>query len=198
MVKTHISNPTQWTDVVPETENVLSISTGGGFLFAKYMKDAVSYVKQLDYDGKLVREIQLPGKGTAGGFGGEAEDKELYYSFSNYVTPGTIYKYDIASGKSEVYYKPNVKFNPDDYVSEQVFFTSKDGTKVPMMISYKKGLKKDGKNPTILYSYGGFNISLTPAFSVANAVWMNNGGVYAVPKHQRRWRVRKKMACGRN
>lgn len=195
LVKTHISNPTQWTDVVPETENVLSISTGGGFLFAKYMKDAVSYVKQLDYDGKLVREIQLPGKGTAGGFGGEAEDKELYYSFSNYVTPGTIYKYDIASGKSEVYYKPNVKFNPDDYVSEQVFFTSKDGTKVPMMISYKKGLKKDGKNPTILYSYGGFNISLTPAFSVANAVWMNNGGVYAVPnirgggEYGRKWHI---------
>lgn len=195
LVKTHISNPTQWTDVVPETENVLSISTGGGFLFAKYMKDAVSYVKQLDYDGKLVREIQLPGKGTVGGFGGEAEDKELYYSFSNYVTPGTIYKYDIASGKSEVYYKPNVKFNPDDYVSEQVFFTSKDGTKVPMMISYKKGLKKDGKNPTILYSYGGFNISLTPAFSVANAVWMNNGGVYAVPnirgggEYGRKWHI---------
>ncbi len=195
LVKTHISNPTQWTDVVPETENVLSISTGGGFLFAKYMKDAVSYVKQLDYDGKLVREIQLPGKGTAGGFGGEAEDKELYYSFSNYVTPGTIYKYDIASGKSEVYYKPNVKFNPDDYVSEQVFFTSKDGTKVPMMISYKRGLKKDGKNPTILYSYGGFNISLTPAFSVANAVWMNNGGVYAVPnirgggEYGRKWHI---------
>lgn len=195
LVKTHISNPTQWTDVVPETENVLSISTGGGFLFAKYMKDAVSYVKQLDYDGKLVREIQLPGKGTAGGFGGEAEDKELYYSFSNYVIPGTIYKYDIASGKSEVYYKPNVKFNPDDYVSEQVFFTSKDGTKVPMMISYKKGLKKDGKNPTILYSYGGFNISLTPAFSVANAVWMNNGGVYAVPnirgggEYGRKWHI---------
>lgn len=195
LVKTHISNPTQWTDVVPETENVLSISTGGGFLFAKYMKDAVSYVKQLDYDGKLVREIQLPGKGTAGGFVGEAEDKELYYSFSNYVTPGTIYKYDIASGKSEVYYKPNVKFNPDDYVSEQVFFTSKDGTKVPMMISYKKGLKKDGKNPTILYSYGGFNISLTPAFSVANAVWMNNGGVYAVPnirgggEYGRKWHI---------
>lgn len=195
LVKTNISNPTQWTDVVPETENVLSISTGGGFLFAKYMKDAVSYVKQLDYDGKLVREIQLPGKGTAGGFGGEAEDKELYYSFSNYVTPGTIYKYDIASGKSEVYYKPNVKFNPEDYVSEQVFYTSKDGTKVPMIISYKKGLKKDGKNPTILYSYGGFNISLTPAFSVANAVWMNNGGVYAVPnirgggEYGRKWHI---------
>ncbi len=195
LVKTNISNPTQWTDVVPETENVLSISTGGGYLFAKYMKDAVSYVKQLDYDGKLVREIQLPGKGTAGGFGGEAEDKELYYSFSNYVTPGTIYKYDIASGKSEVYYKPNVKFNPEDYVSEQVFYTSKDGTKVPMIISYKKGLKKDGKNPTILYSYGGFNISLTPAFSVANAVWMNNGGVYAVPnirgggEYGRKWHV---------
>lgn len=181
LVKAHINNPTDWTEVIPETENVLSVSTGGGYLFAKYMKDAVSYVKQLDYDGKLVREIQLPGKGTVGGFGGKEKEKELYYSFSNYVTPATIFRYNSETGTSEIYYKPNVKFNPEDYVSEQVFFTSKDGTKVPMMISYKKGLKKDGKNPTILYSYGGFNISLTPAFSVANAVWMNNGGVYAVP-----------------
>lgn len=181
LVKTNINNPTVWTDVIPETENVLGVSTGSGYLFARYMKDAVSYVKQLDYDGKLVREIELPGVGSAGGFGGKADAKELYYSFSNYVMPGTTYKFDPNTGKSEVYYRPNVKFNPDNYVSEQVFYTSKDGTKVPMMISYKKGLKKDGKNPTILYSYGGFNISLTPGFSVVNAVWMDNGGIYAVP-----------------
>jgi len=181
LVKANINNPKVWTDVIPETENVLSVSTGGGYLFAKYMKDAVTYVKQMTYDGKLVREIVLPGKGTAGGFGGKAEEKDLYYSFSNYIMPGTIYKYNVESGKSEVYYKPKVKFNPDNYVSEQVFYTSQDGTKVPMMISYKKGLKKDGKNPTILYSYGGFNVSLQPGFSVVNAIWMENGGVYAVP-----------------
>lgn len=181
LVKTSISNPTVWEDVIPEAENVLTVSTGGGYLFAKYMKDAVSYVRQLDYDGKLIREIALPGKGTASGFSGKNTEKEIYYSFSNYVTPGTTYKYNVETGKSEVYNRPKVKFNPEDYVSEQVFFTSKDGTKIPMMISYKKGLKKDGKNPTILYSYGGFNISLTPSFSVVNAVWMDNGGIYAVP-----------------
>jgi prolyl oligopeptidase len=179
--KFDINNPTVWTDVIPETENVLSISTGGGYIFAKYMKDALSYVQQYNYDGKLVRVIQLPGNGTAGGFGGKAKQKDLYYSFTNYITPGTIYKFNVENGTSSVYQKPNVKFNPDDFVSEQVFFTSKDGTKVPMMISYKKGIKLDGKNPTILYSYGGFNISLQPAFSVVNAVWMENGGIYAVP-----------------
>lgn len=179
--KTTITNPTVWTDVIPETENVLSVSTGGGYLFARYMKDALSYVKQLDYDGKLVREIQLPGNGTVGGFGGKQKQKDIYFSFTNYITPGTIYKYNVDNGKSEVYQKPNVKFNADDFVSEQVFFTSKDGTKVPMMISYKKGIKLDGKNPTILYSYGGFNISLQPSFSIVNAVWMENGGIYAVP-----------------
>lgn len=179
--KFDINNPTVWTDVIPETENVLSISTGGGYIFAKYMKDALSYVQQYNYDGKLVRVIQLPGNGTAGGFGGKAKQKDLYYSFTNYITPGTIYKFNVENGTSSVYQKPNVKFNPDDFVSEQVFFTSQDGTKVPMMISYKKGIKLDGKNPTILYSYGGFNISLQPAFSVVNAVWMENGGIYAVP-----------------
>ena len=179
--KFNINNPSVWVDVIPETENVLSASTGGGYIFAEYMKDAVSFVQQYDFNGKLVREIALPGKGSAGGFGGKKEEKELYYSFSNYITPGTIYKFNVDSGKSEVYQKPKVKFNPEDYVSEQVFYTSKDGTKIPMMISYKKGLKKDGKNPTILYSYGGFNISLTPAFSVVNAIWMENGGIYAVP-----------------
>ncbi|MGC4128658.1 MAG: prolyl oligopeptidase family serine peptidase [Bergeyella sp.] len=181
LVKANINNPTVWTDVIPETENVLSVSTGGGYIFAKYMIDAVSYVRQMDYDGKPVRDIELPGKGSAGGFGGKLEEKELYYSFSNYIMPGTTYKFNAETGKSEVYYKPKVKFNPENYVSEQVFFTSADGTKVPMMISYKKGLKKNGKNPTVLYSYGGFNISLTPGFSVVNAIWMENGGIYAVP-----------------
>ncbi|WP_407676051.1 prolyl oligopeptidase family serine peptidase [Planobacterium oryzisoli] len=181
LVKTTINDLSSWVDVVPETQNVLSVSTGGGYLFAKYMKDAVSQVLQMDYDGKLIREIQLPGKGTAGGFSGKESESTLYYSFGNYIMPGTTYKFDTKTGSSQVYYKPNVKFSPEDYVSKQVFYTSKDGTKVPMIISHKKGLKMDGKNPTILYSYGGFNISLTPGFSVVNAVWMENGGIYAVP-----------------
>ena len=181
LIKFNIKQPETWTDVIPETENALSISTGGGFIFAKYLKDALTAVQQYDYNGKLIRNIQLPGNGTAGGFGGKKEQKDLYYSFTNYITPGTIYKFNVSGGNSEIYQQPKVKFNPSDYVSEQVFYTSKDGTKIPMMISYKKGLKLDGKNPTILYSYGGFNISLQPAFSVVNAVWMENGGIYAVP-----------------
>ena len=181
LVKINIHQPNNWITVIPETNEVLNISTGGGFLFAKYMKDALSVVKQLDYDGKLIREIKLPGNGTASGFGGKSEEKDLYFSFTNYITPPTTYKYNVDAGTTVVYQKPKVKFNPEDYISEQVFYTSKDGTKVPMMISYKKGIKLDGKNPTILYGYGGFNISLTPSFSVVNAVLMDNGGIYAVP-----------------
>ncbi|MFY1047973.1 prolyl oligopeptidase family serine peptidase [Chryseobacterium sp. GP-SGM7] len=183
LVKTNIQNPSPetWKNVIPETENVLGISGGGGYFFATYMVDAIDKVKQFDKNGKLIREISLPGKGNVGGFGGKKDEKEMYYSFSNYITPGTTYKFNADTGKSEVYQKPKVKFNPEDYISEQVFYTSKDGTKVPMMINYKKGIKLDGKNPTMLYSYGGFNISLQPSFSVVNAIWMENGGIYAVP-----------------
>ncbi|MCX8534543.1 prolyl oligopeptidase family serine peptidase [Chryseobacterium luquanense] len=183
LVKTTIQNPSPetWKDVIPETENVLGISGGGGYFFATYMVDAIDKVKQFDKNGKLIREIALPGKGNVGRFGGKKAEKEMYYSFSNYITPGTTYKFNADTGKSEIYQKPKVKFNPEDYVSEQVFYTSKDGTKVPMMINYKKGIKLDGKNPTMLYSYGGFNISLQPSFSVVNAIWMENGGIYAVP-----------------
>ncbi len=183
IVTVDASNPTpeNWKDLIPETANVLSPATGGGYIFAEYMQDAVSKVKQYDYEGKLVREIELPGVGTAGGFGGEKEEKDLYYNFTNYVTPGSIYKYNVETGVSELYNTPKVDFNPDDYTSEQVFYTSKDGTRVPMIITYKKGLERNGKNPTILYGYGGFNISLTPSFSIANAVWMEQGGIYAVP-----------------
>lgn len=183
LVKTTIKNPAPetWKDVIPETENVLGITTGGGYFFATYMIDAIDKVTQYDRNGKVIREITLPGKGNVSGFGGKEKEKELYYSFTNYITPGTTYKFNADTGKSEVYQKPKVKFNPEDYVSEQVFYTSKDGTKVPMMINYKKGTKLDGKNPTIMYSYGGFNISLQPAFSVVNAIWMENGGIYAVP-----------------
>ena len=183
LVKTTIANPAPetWKDVIPQTENVLGISSGGGYFFATYMIDAIDQVKQFDKTGKLIREITLPGKGNISGFGGKEKEKDLYYSFSNYITPATTYKFNVDSGKSEVYQKPKVKFNPDDYVSEQVFYTSKDGTKIPMMINYKKGIKLDGKNPAILYSYGGFNISLQPTFSPVNAIWMQNGGIYAVP-----------------
>ncbi len=177
------SNPTpdNWVDLIPETENVLTAGTGGGYFFAEYMVDAISKVLQYDYDGKLVREIKLPGVGSAGGFGGKKEDKDFYFSFTNYNTPGSLYKYNVETGAYELYWKPQIDFNPDDYESKQVFYTSKDGTKVPMIITYKKGLELTGKNPTILYGYGGFNISLTPSFSIVNAVWMEQGGVYAVP-----------------
>ncbi|HSD13394.1 MAG TPA: prolyl oligopeptidase family serine peptidase, partial [Flavobacterium sp.] len=173
--------PENWKDFIAETENVLSPSTGSNYFFANYMKDAVSVVKQYDYNGKLVREITLPGLGTATGFGGKKEENVLYYSFTNYITPGTTYSFEPKAGSSSVYQKPKVDFNGEDYVSKQVFYTSKDGTKIPMIITHKKGLKLNGKNPTMLYGYGGFNVSLTPTFSIANAIWMENGGIFAVP-----------------
>ncbi|QED38407.1 S9 family peptidase [Antarcticibacterium arcticum] len=183
IVTVDAANPTpeNWKDFIPETENVLSPSTGGKFIFANYMVDAISQVKQYDYNGKLVKEIELPGIGSAGGFGAKKEDSVLYYSFTNYVTPGSIYKYNLKEGTSELYNSPQIDFNPNDFVSKQIFYTSKDGTKVPMIITHKKGLELNGKNPTLLYGYGGFNISLTPSFSIANAVWMEQGGIYAVP-----------------
>jgi len=183
VVTVDASNPApgNWKDFIPETKNVLSPSTGGGNIFANYMVDAISKVKQYDYDGNLVRDVDLPGVGTVGGFGAKKEEKTLYYSFTNYVSPGTIYKYDIESGTSELYNKPDIDFDSEKYQSQQIFFTSKDGTKIPMIITHKKGLELNGKNPTILYAYGGFNISLTPSFSIANAVWMEQGGIYAVP-----------------
>lgn len=182
IVTTDFSNPTQdtWIDVIAETENVLSPSTGGGYIFAEYMVDAVSKIQQYNYDGTLVRDVELPGIGNVGGFGAKKEDTTLYYSFTNYTTPGSTYLYDIASGTSELYRKPEIKFNSEEYESKQVFYTSKDGTKIPMIISHKKGLPLDGKNPTILYGYGGFNISLNPSFSVSRAAWMEMGGIYAV------------------
>lgn len=173
--------PENWIDLIPEQENVLSPGTGSGYIFATYMVDAISEVQQYDYDGQMVRKVDLPGVGTARGFGGKDDAETLYFGFTNYKTPGSIYTYDAKTGTSELYRKPAIDFNPDDYESEQVFYTSKDGTKVPMVITYKKGMERNGKNPTILYGYGGFNISLTPSFSITNAVWMEQGGIYAVP-----------------
>jgi prolyl oligopeptidase len=183
VVKADLSAPTQenWQDIIPEKQYVLSINTAGGYLFAEYMVDAISQVFQYDYSGNEIRQITLPGPGSAGGFGAEKDETELFYSFTNYTTPGSIYKMDITSGASELFITPAIDFNSEDYTSEQVFYTSQDGTKVPMIITYKKGLKRNGKNPTILYGYGGFNISLTPSFSIVNAVWLEQGGIYAVP-----------------
>ena len=169
-----------WIDFIQETENVLSVTTAGNSIFAEYMIDAVSIIKQYNYQGKLVRNVKLPGIGTIGGFSGKKSENQVYYNFTNYITAGAIYNFDLSSGKSKLYLKPKVAFNSDNYESKQVFYASKDGTKIPMIITYKKGIVLDGKNPTILYGYGGFNISLTPTFTIGNAVWLENGGVYAV------------------
>ena len=183
IVTVEASNPISenWVDFIPETKNVLSPSTGGGFFFAEYMIDAVSKVMQYDYNSKLIRDVKLPGIGTISGFGSKKKETELYYSFTNYTTPGSIYKFDVTNGASELFRKSKIDFDSDNFESKQIFYTSKDGTKVPMIITHKKGLKLNGKNPTILYGYGGFGISLTPSFSITNSVWMEQGGVYAVP-----------------
>lgn len=172
--------PENWQDVIPETDNVLSVSTGAGYLFATYIKDAISLVKQYDFTGKLIRDITLPGVGTVRGFSGEEEDKVIYYSFTNYKTPRSIFAFNAISGTSELYSSDKVDFDSDAYVSKQVFYTSKDGTRVPMIITHKKGLKLDGNNPTLLYGYGGFNVSLKPSFRATRAAWLELGGVYAV------------------
>jgi prolyl oligopeptidase len=170
-----------WVSVIPERKEVLqSVSTGGGFLFCSYLKDASTKVYQYTYKGELVREIKLPGIGSAGGFGGKKDDKEFFYTFSSYNAPATIYRYNIASGTSIVFRKTETKFKNEQYETKQVFFTSKDGTKVPMFLTYKKGMKLDGTNPVLLYGYGGFNVPSTPGFSISNAFWMEQGGIYAV------------------
>lgn len=170
-----------WIDLIPETDNVLSPSACSGYIFASYLKDAISEVKQYDRSGKLVRDVVLPGIGTASGFSGKADDKEVYYSFTNYTSPSTIYSMDPVGGEVKVFKKPSVDFNSDEYVSEQVFYASKDGTRIPMIITYRKDMQKNGKNPTILYGYGGFSISETPEFVIPVAVWLDLGGIYAVP-----------------
>ena len=183
LVKVDFKNPQpeHWQDVIPETKNVLSITTAGKYLFAKYMVDALSQVKQYDYEGKLIREVKLPSIGSAGGFYAKKDETHTYFSFTNYAYPTQIYKMDLATGATELYWKPAIAFDATHYESKQVFYTSKDGTKIPMMITYKKGIELNRKNPTLLYGYGGFNISLMPTFGVANAVWLELGGVYAVP-----------------
>jgi prolyl oligopeptidase len=182
LIEVDVKNPTraQWKVLVPEAKERLQ---GTSFIDHKfvlnYLKDAYTQVKIYDTAGKFLSAIELPGIGTADGFNGKAIDKETFYAFTGFTTPTTIYRYDFTTGKSTVFRQPKVDFNPSDYETKQVFYASKDGTKVPMFITHKKGLKLDGNNPTVLYGYGGFDISLTPGFSVGNLVWMEMGGIYA-------------------
>ncbi|BDR20368.1 MULTISPECIES: prolyl oligopeptidase family serine peptidase [Vibrio] len=170
----------QWADVIAEQEQPLEISKGGGYLFATYMVDVLSKVKQFTYQGEWIRDVELPGEGTAYGLAGKKEETTLYYTFTNYVTPPTIFSFDVESGESTQFQESKAPFDRSEYESKQVFYTSKDGTQVPMIISYKKGIALDGSAPTMLYGYGGFNISLTPMFSGNVANWLELGGIYAV------------------
>jgi len=183
IISVDASNPTSdnWETFLEETENVLNANTGGGKIFANYLVDAKTEIKQYNMSGELERDIELPGIGAAWGFGGREEDETIYYTFTSFTYPSSTFAYDVSSGESELYEQPDVDFNPEDYETKQVFFESKDGTKVPMFIVHKKGLELNGKNPTYLYSYGGFNISLRPSFSTSRIVWLENGGVYAQP-----------------
>jgi prolyl oligopeptidase len=171
-----------WKTLIPEAKETLQgVGTLGGMFAASYLKDAQTQVKFYDLTGKFVRDAELPGIGTAAGFGGKRDDHETFYAFTTFSSPAAIYRYDVKTGKSELFRRPKLAFKPEDYETKQVFYASKDGVKVPMFITHKKGLKLDGNNPTLLYGYGGFNISLTPAFSPANLTWMEMGGVYAQP-----------------
>ena len=168
-----------WKEFIPQAaESLQSIGVINNMFVASYLKDAHSQVKIFGLDGRFAREVELPGIGSASGFSGKRKDKEAFYSFTSFTTPGTIYRYDMVTGKSTIFRQPKVDFNPADYDTKQVFYNSKDGTRVPMFITYKKGLNLDGNNPTLLYGYGGFDISLTPGFSPAILVWLEMGGIY--------------------
>ncbi|MES2261644.1 MAG: prolyl oligopeptidase family serine peptidase [Pseudomonadota bacterium] len=181
IVAIDIRHPEQWRELVPESaQTLVSAHVVNRQLLVNYLSDAHSAVKVFDLRGKPVRDIALPGIGSAAGFGGKRGDSETFYSYASFTTPATIYRYDMKRGTSSVYRQPKVDFDPNAYETRQEFFTSRDGTRVPMFIVAKKGIKLDGSNPTYLYGYGGFNISLTPAFSVANLAWVEMGGVYVM------------------
>ena len=180
IISVDVADPKTWTDVIPEGEHVLTAGAAGGKIFAEYLIDAKSAIKQYDLEGNFEKDIELPGIGSAGGFGGRYDDKEIYYTFTSFTFPSTIYKYNIADGTSELYRSSQVDFDPEAYETRQVFYKSKDGTKVPMFIVYKAGTKMNGSNPTYLYGYGGFNNSLTPSFSAFRVAWLENGGVFAM------------------
>lgn len=184
LVQVDAGNPSKehWKDIIPESEHLLEdVETGGGKLFATYLQDATNRIYQLEYDGTGKRDIPLPGLGSAGGLGGNEDETLLFYSFTSFIYPPTIYTYDVTTGESKVFYTTELKFNPEDYVEKQVFYTSKDGTKIPMFLVHKKGLELNGLNPTELYAYGGFNISMTPGFSASRMILLENDGVYAMP-----------------
>jgi len=170
-----------WQEIIPEAPETLeSVGILNNQFVVDYLKDARSQIKIFDTDGSFVREVKLPGIGSAGGFDGKPEDTETFYTFTSFTTPATIYRYDMQTGESKLFRQPQVDFDPEDYQTQQVFYPSKDGTKIPMFITHKKGIKLDSNNPTYLYAYGGFNISLTPSFSVSNLVWLEMGGIFAV------------------
>lgn len=174
-------SPSNWKTIIEAGPEVLGASTGGGYLFCSYLKDAVSNVYQFDQTGKFIREIHLPGLGTAAGFNAKREEKILYYVFTSYLNPNTIYKLDIAGGETAVYKESKVQFDTAEFESRQIFFKSKDATLIPMMITSKKGTPLNGKNPCLLYGYGGFSVSMTPYFSTSTIILLENGGIYAVP-----------------
>lgn len=174
--------PENWEKIIPESELALEgVGSGGGFLWASYLKDASTNIIQFDVTGKRIREVKLPDIGTVSGFGGFKDDREFFYSFTNFTTPGTTYRYNIGKGESTLYRKSALKFNNEDYETKQIFYSSKDGTKVPMFIVHKKGIKLDGNNPVFLYAYGGFQVSLTPAFSLSRMLFLEHGGIYVQP-----------------
>ena len=182
IVAIDIRKPREIREIVPQsTETLIGVDIVANMFVATYLKDAKTHVKMYSLDGTFVREVEFPGIGSAAGFGGKRTDTETFYSFSSFATPPTIFRYDLLTGKSTKLRQAQVKFNPEDYIVEQVFYPSKDGTKVPMFITYKKGIKLDGTNPTLLYGYGGFSISLTPSFSIARLGWLEMGGIYAMP-----------------
>ena len=183
IVETTINNPTpdNWENVVLESDQVLnSASTAGGYLFLNYLEDAKSAVKQATLEGEHLRDIELPMIGSARGFSAQSDQEELFYTFTSFTYPSTVFRYDIESGKSEMFKQPEVSFNPDNYTTKQVFYESKDGTKIPMFIVHRKGIERNGNHPTLLYGYGGFNVSLTPSFNTKQISWLELGGVYAV------------------
>jgi prolyl oligopeptidase len=176
------SDESTWTTIIPETKDLLEgVNTGGGQLWASYLKDAKTVIKRFDMDGSNALVVDLPGLGSASGFGGAKDDDHFFYSFSSFTNPPSIFKYDVATNSSEPFFETELKFDPNEYVEKQVFYKSKDGTKVPMFIVHKKGLELDGSNPAYLYGYGGFNVNLTPGFSTSRMILLENGGVFAMP-----------------
>ena len=174
-------DPKDWKEIIPQAKDALQgVNLVGGLLAVNYLKDARSAIQLYALDGNKKEDIQLPGIGSAGGFGGKQNATETFYTFSSFNSPPSIFRYDFKTSKSTVWRETKVKFNPADYVVEQVFYPSKDGTKIPMFLTYRKGMKKDGNNPVLLYGYGGFNISMTPAFSPSRIAWVEMGGIFAV------------------